>query len=77
VDANEVDEAWEYHGEENMIPCGAHVEVVKRSDMGPFKFAPHSVFGNGAYVLSDARGKPNVLLIVQGAGLACVERRRR
>jgi transketolase len=73
-DANEVAEAWRVVMEEKKHPI---VLALTRQAVPTFdrtKYAPASGLRQGAYILSDCEGRPDILLIGTGSELQfCVE----
>src|SRR5260370_15320991 len=73
-DANEVVEAWKIIAQLQHQPA---VLVLTRQAMPTFdrtKYAPASGVAKGAYVLADAGGKPDVILVATGSEVSlCVE----
>jgi len=74
ADANEVAEAWRVILKEKKHPIALALTRQAVPTLDRTKFAPASGLPQGAYILSDAAGQPDIILIGTGSELQwCVE----
>ena len=74
ADANEVAEAWRVVMEEKKHPILLALTRQAVPTLDRTKYAPASGLRQGAYILSDGDGQPNIILIGTGSELQwCVE----
>jgi transketolase len=73
-DANEVVEAYKVILQHKHGPCSLVLTRQAVPTLDRTKYAPASGVAKGAYVLADAAGKPDVILMASGSELSlCVE----
>jgi transketolase len=73
-DANEVSEAWRVALEQKQHPVALIMSRQALPTLDRAKYAPASGLRNGAYILSDAAGTPDIILIGTGSEVQlCVE----
>jgi transketolase len=74
ADANEVAEAWRVFLQEKKSPITLALTRQSVPTLDRTKYAPAAGLQHGAYILSDAGGQPDIILIGTGSELQwCVE----
>ena len=68
-DANEVAEAWRVMMEEKKHPIVLALTRQAVPTLDRTKYAPASGLRQGAYILSDCQGQPDIILIGTGSEL--------